>query len=383
MLIIKLIRFVLGYVSFKAEGGFSERFVNLCTLNKIPLWNMKRQGNSLFADTTVNGYKSIRQSAHRSGVTLRIQRKHGLPFFLEHNRKRRGILIAVALCLFIAAFLSRFVWSISVEGNHTLTKEQILSAFSRNGVKIGALKSKISPEDVSYETLKSQPELLWASVNIKGSHVEIVVKERTSPPEFPDTAPCNIVASDDGQIISIQANIGTPAVKAGDLVLKGDLLISGVTKNLDGSENFKAARGNVIALTRSEITVSGAPSLFSQTDEKTRYLIYFFGLKIPLGLRIDSERIFTSESYISNGKINLPVGIIKEHFYIADTPTELSGAAASLYNASLYAKRIRHELSSAECVSEQLFFDEASHSFSGVLSLEKDIGAKLEIFIEN
>ena len=93
MLIIKLIRFFTGYVSFSAHGGFCERFVNLCTLNRIPLWNMKRQSDTLFADTTVRGYKSIRQSAHRSGVKLKIVKKHGLPFLMEHNRRRRGILI--------------------------------------------------------------------------------------------------------------------------------------------------------------------------------------------------------------------------------------------------------------------------------------------------
>ena len=383
MLIIKLIRFVLGYVSFKAQGGFTERFVNLCTLNKIPLWNMTKQGDTLYADTTVKGYKSIRQSAHRSGAELKIQKKHGLPFFLEHNRKRRGILIAAAVCVAFIAFLSRFVWSISVEGNHTLSKEQVLSAFSENGVKVGALKSKIIPEEVSYEAQKLLPELLWSSVNIKGSHIEIVVKERTEAPEFPDDAPCNIVASEDGEIISIQANIGTPQVQAGDLVLKGDLLISGVTENLDGSENLKSARGNVKARVKTGILIEGEPSVFTLSAEKTRYILYFFGLKIPLGLKLNEDNIFTTESYLSNGKINLPAGVIKEHFYSAFNETRLENEYARLYNAALYASAYRDKLSSASLLSENFKYDAASNSFSGELELEKDIGSKLEIFIEN
>jgi hypothetical protein len=250
-------------------------------------------------------------------------------------------------------------------------------------VKVGALKSRIIPEDISFEAQKMLPELLWSSVNIKGSHVEIVVKERTEAPEFPDTAPCNIVASEDGEIVSIQANIGEPQVQAGDLVLKGDLLISGVTKNLDGSENLKSARGNIKAKVRAHISVDGEPTVFTQNEEKTRYILYFLGLKIPLGLKLGEDNVFTTESYLSNGKINLPAGVIKEHFYSAFSKTKLENEYARLYNAALYAKAFRDNLLSADLLSEKFDFDAVSYSFTGELELEKDIGSKLEIFIEN
>ena len=63
-------------------------------------------------------------------------------------------------------------------------------------------------------------------------------------PEFPDsTTPCNIVASQDGTIMGIEATVGVAEVRSGDAVLKGDLLISGITENLDKTYNLKAARG--------------------------------------------------------------------------------------------------------------------------------------------
>ena len=37
MLVVRLVRFFLGYVSFKAYGGFAERFINLCRLNNIDI----------------------------------------------------------------------------------------------------------------------------------------------------------------------------------------------------------------------------------------------------------------------------------------------------------------------------------------------------------
>ncbi|MEG1551624.1 MAG: sporulation protein YqfD, partial [Oscillospiraceae bacterium] len=91
MLIIKFLRYILGYVDFTAVGGFPERFINLCTNNKIPLWNLKNSKSIVYGTTTIKGYKAIRQSAKRSGVTLKIEKKHGLPFFEHKNKKRVGL----------------------------------------------------------------------------------------------------------------------------------------------------------------------------------------------------------------------------------------------------------------------------------------------------
>ena len=37
MLILRLFRYLLGYVRFAAWGGFPERFINLCEHNRILL----------------------------------------------------------------------------------------------------------------------------------------------------------------------------------------------------------------------------------------------------------------------------------------------------------------------------------------------------------
>ena len=127
MLIIKLIRFLLGYVSFSATGGFAERFVNLCTNKRIPLWNMKKVGNVLYGETTVEGYKAIRQSAYRSGMKMKLERKRGLPFFLNNNVKRKGIAIGFLASMAIV-FLGVLLW---LTGVYSLFADQ--SCYSQPG----------------------------------------------------------------------------------------------------------------------------------------------------------------------------------------------------------------------------------------------------------
>lgn len=372
----------MGYVGFSAKGGFTERFINLCTIKKIPLWNMKKVGDVFYAETTVEGYKSIRQSAYRSGVKMKLEGKHGLPFFLNSNRRRNGIVIGFAAAMLIVFLLSTMVWSISVEGNKELSEAEILTVFEQLGVRKGVFRKSIRSSDVAYEAEKQLPELLWASVNVKGSRVEIVVCERTDAPEFPDTeTPCNIVADEDGVIVSVQANIGTEAVKPGDAVIKGDLLISGVTENLDGTQNLKSARGNVKAsVVRNISSDCKDKAFFTQSQYKKRYSLYLLGIRIPFGFSVGESNYCYEESYLSNGKITLPVGIITEHSFTADCETALSDETLTLYNAQAYSEKYREICNEAEINSENFSFSDGA--FFCEITAWKDIGVRQEIFIE-
>ena len=83
MFIIELIRWLFGYINFRAFEGFPDRFINLCTKNQIPLWNIKNVGGRLSASTTIQGYLNIRECAKKSGMNVRVVEKKGLIFFLK------------------------------------------------------------------------------------------------------------------------------------------------------------------------------------------------------------------------------------------------------------------------------------------------------------
>ncbi len=386
MLIIKLIRYIIGYVTFEAVGGFPERFVNLCTKNRIPLWNMKNQNKCITADTTVRGYKNIRQSAHRSGVRVHIIKKHGLPFFLNKNRARKGFVIGAAVALIITVWLSGGIWNITVSGNKTIPEEDIREVFASLGVETGARKSKISVSDVADEAEKIIGKLAWASVNIKGSSAEIVVQERTDAPEFPNTdTPCNVVASEDGVITEIEAEIGKAAVEPGDAVLKGDLLISGITENLDKSEKLNAARGNVYAgVTKNIITVSGGEKFFTEGEAKKRYKIYFFGFEIPLGISVGEDNYYCEKSFLSDGDIMLPAGVISERSYKVGAETELPQEYRTVYSAKKFADEYKAVFESSQISDKKFSCEKSGESvvFSGKYYVIKEIGLTQEIFVE-
>ena len=87
MLILRLFRYLLGYVRFAAWGGFPERFINLCEHNRILLWDVRSRDGVITACTDRSGYKRMRCAARRSGMRLRIKKKCGLPFFLNRHSR--------------------------------------------------------------------------------------------------------------------------------------------------------------------------------------------------------------------------------------------------------------------------------------------------------
>ncbi|MBQ9553290.1 MAG: sporulation protein YqfD, partial [Clostridia bacterium] len=72
MIFVRFLRLLAGWVSFRVSGGFPERFINLCSRENIPLWNLKNEGGALSAATTIAGYRHLRSCAVRSGMRSRV-----------------------------------------------------------------------------------------------------------------------------------------------------------------------------------------------------------------------------------------------------------------------------------------------------------------------
>ncbi len=315
MFIIRIIRYLLGYVNFRAFGGFSDRFLNLCTRDGIPLWNIKNVKGNISASTTIDGYISIRNSAKKSGMKLKVLEKKGLIFFLKEHKKRMGIFIGFLIFICITTVLSQFIWSVSLVGNIAIEQEILLNAFAKYGVKVGAPISVLDDNEIAENVMREMEDLSWASVNRKGTSVVIEVREKTkAPEEYEDDIPTNLIASEDGVILSIDSLYGIEEIKIGSAVTKGDLLISGIIPHADGKETFVHADGYVKALVKHKKTFyENDIYTYNLINEKTRNCIFFFGLKIPFAAKVGDSFFTRHNSFIEGEKILLPLGIITEY----------------------------------------------------------------------
>lgn len=315
MFLLRFFRFITGYVIFSGTGGFPERFINLCAMNGIGIWDARTSDGTLTAKTSIACYKRIRRCARRSGMKLKVSRKCGLPFIIKPYINRKGLLAGAVLSVVIVSVLSSCVWTVTVSGNVKFTDEQILSLAKSYGIRPGVFRSTVDAKAVREDIKANIDGISWFSVNTDGTAVSVEVMESTGGNEILDlTTPCNIVSSADGELIKLEVYTGEAAIATGNAVTKGDLLISGVVERADGSSDFVRARGNAVVRTKREITKTVPDTAECKTISqiKNRYSLSVFSINIPLGKIKQSGLNRTEKAMLSFSGLTLPLGIITD-----------------------------------------------------------------------
>ncbi|MBQ6266350.1 MAG: sporulation protein YqfD [Clostridia bacterium] len=284
MIVVKLFRLLFGFVTFRAAGGFPERFLNLCRAEHLPIWHLRSDSDGLTARTAAADYKRLRPIAAKAGMRLTLLRKRGAPFALRRLRGRQGLLIGAGCVCLLLGLLHGRIWSIELQNETSVPSAEILAAFAQAGVRTGARMAALDEGTVERAAILQLPRIQWTNVNFGGCAAVIAVREAT-PDSIEDNtnAPANLVAARDGTILLMQPFRGTAAVKRGLPVLKGELLIAGMTENKDGVTRFCRAAGYVTAQTRRRCTVAlpQTATLQMQTGLTRQVRLQLFSLTLP------------------------------------------------------------------------------------------------------
>lgn len=280
-----LIRYLRGWVRFRVRGGFPERFLNLCALRGIPLWDLRRSGGECFFSTRAGCYRRLRPCARGAGVRLRVVERGGLPFVLRRHRRRWGLAVGAAVCGALLLVSTGFLWNIEVVGNSRLEEQTVLSALERLGVKPGVPLGGIDVRSVERRLMLELDDLGWVAVNLRGSTARVQIQERVLPPALLSReSPCNVVAARGGQITEMRVYAGQNTVAVGDAVAKGDVLVSGLIEDADGDLHLVAARADITAQTthtlRVEVPLETTRSRL--TGVVRRFSLRLGSLELPL-----------------------------------------------------------------------------------------------------
>lgn len=135
----KIIHFIAGSVQIRLEGPFPERFLNLCGTERVPFWDVEREGAQVLRVTLPAWrLRRARALAERAMCRLEVERGEGLPAFLRRFRRRYALAAGLAFALFCAVTLSQFVWVIEVTGNTAVSNSVILTELESLGFGIGS-----------------------------------------------------------------------------------------------------------------------------------------------------------------------------------------------------------------------------------------------------
>ena len=315
MAFIRLLRLICGCVGFYAEGGFPERFINLCSMHGIPLWGLNTHNGRIFAYTTLNGYMKIRECAVKSGMRLRHTKTVGMPFFADRYRRRAGVLCGIGVFFAVIGILSGMVWTIDITSNSKVSDEEILAVLAEAGLKPGVFKDSINAPEIRFFALSQLPDVTYLTVNLIGSSVQVDVTERVDKPEIPaDETPCDVISAVDGQLAVLELYSGTKLHSVGEAVSKGEVLVGGFAELADGSVRFQHAAAYAVINTQINLNSNTAyptTTLYRQDEEKHTTL-HFFGLDIPLFIFTKAEPDCVHSSYLTVNNVRLPVGFTQK-----------------------------------------------------------------------
>ncbi len=223
----KLFDQVGGTIKVALKGKNQEKIINMASSRGIYIWDIKKNGDDLNFKVRTSGLKALQSISEENNYELDVREKQGLPFYRNLFRRRMGFFTGALIFILALYIMSSFVWFVEVDGNKKVESSKILLTAAKHGVYQGAAKWNFSRIEVEEAMLRDLGELSYVKLDIRGVKARIQVVEKILP-KTDISGPCHIVATRDGVIEEVLALDGQANVKPGDVVKKGDILISGV-----------------------------------------------------------------------------------------------------------------------------------------------------------
>ena len=257
---------VSNQVRCLVTGEETLRFVNLCRNNGIELRHLVRRENAIQMEIDAENFKKLRPLVRKTHVKIHILNRHGPAFFFYRHKRRWWFLLGMTVFAGMIYILSLFVWQIDIDGNRKYTDALILQALAQMDVKTGCRKLEIDLPEIEEELRIMYNEITWVSASIAGTKLQIELREgdlkisessgggqtgnvkrvenrennpKTQNGESETDLPANLVADEDAIITNLVVRRGTVAVRYGDEVKKGDVLIEGKVYIYNEDETLK------------------------------------------------------------------------------------------------------------------------------------------------
>ena len=320
MYIVVLFKYILGYVHIRIEGFFVERVMNNAIAKKLFIWNIKRDKTTIiYANVGVKDFKILSKIAKDNKCRIKIIKKKGMPFVFNKYKKRKIFVILIAIVILVVLTLSNFIWNIQIEGVETIDKNELIGELKINGLDTGKLKNKLDCSKIINQIRLERDDISWLGIELKGTNAIVKVVEAEAKPELINEEEyCNIIAKKDSEIIKISAINGTPVVKEGEIVTKGQTLIAGWMEGKFTGTRYVHAAGEVKAkvLYKEKTKIELKQNISEKTGNwETKYKIKFNNFEINLYKTLSKfekyDTIYASNKLKIFSNFYLPIEVIK------------------------------------------------------------------------
>jgi similar to stage IV sporulation protein len=229
---------------------------------------------------------------------------------------------------------------------------------------VGAKISELDVDAIETRTLIECKKLSWITINIQGTYANIQIREAGKRPnEILGAKPSNLVATRDGQIDRLELFSGNAMVRHGDVVKKGDILVSGVWDSNHYGMFITRSSGKVFARTkrefRVEIPFEYERKTVKESKIKAKYLIFFskeikvFENAGNIGVSCDTIESVENLRFFNGDRLPMGTRTVRSISYETET---LRYSEAEAIEIAYYRLReiMEAELSGAELLKKSI-----------------------------
>lgn len=239
-----------GIITIEIQSHIPEKFINLLWKNGVQIKNIRKESiTTMYMDISLRDYGSVEDIAHKTRTKVKVVSRKGISFFLIKMRRRAALVGGGAVFAFMLYYLSGYVWKIDIQTESNLSPYEIRQQLTAFGIVPGIKKNKVDVYKLQENMIKNNENVMYFKARIDGARLYVSAVEKVTPPKVvQENNPASLVAKKDGQIARVYTSAGTPAVKTGDIVKAGQVLVKG-EQGKEGSTYVVHAKGKVFANT--------------------------------------------------------------------------------------------------------------------------------------
>ena len=320
MFIKVIMKYLLGYIRITVEGYYIERFINICTANKILIWNLKREkGVKLHLNIGIEDFYRAVPVAKKLKCRIKIEKKRGIPFIVNKYRKRKAFIVSLIIIAILLYASSLFVWNIEIQVEDNLKLDKIEEDVQEAGLETGMKKDKINVEEIVNKIRLKRDDISWIGISLKGTNAIVkVVKAKEAPEIIDEKEATNIVAKKAGTITEIIAQNGMAQVKNGDEVQEGQILIQGIMEGKYTGQRYVHSLGEIKAIvkyTKTEKMQLKEEQNVKTGNKETKYGIKFNNFQINFYKTLSKFKIYDTieeeKKFRIFSNLYLPISVTK------------------------------------------------------------------------
>lgn len=369
------------YAIIRVIGLASERYITALISSGIKLKRLNR-----LSYTESSFIISKRQLKKAEAIAKEYRIKLEVKSYNRHFSFRPSFITGLAIFIFILIYSSGYCLSYTVTGLKSISEFELSEYIENNGIKY-ARKSDIDLKKLEADLIKNFDSALYASAYFAGTELRLNIVEAEKPDAYISRKHSDspLIAKKNGIITEIQVDSGMAAVKCGDFVNQGDILINNDYTLSDGTEVHTDAEGKVIAqLIYRADEIDGNIKEPERTGNSYQRTVFKLG-KYSLSLKADEYELSETEdeySYVINPN-GFSIEVIKQTVYeLKEKKTEKSKLISELMaKEKAFLRAVSMLSEESEVLSCRLFtYKKGKDSFAtAIITAKENIGTYAEI----